>query len=62
MLTVVLLHLPLAYPVHLISSVFEHSVLCVWEIFVRPIDCNVKHSIFQSMYFPFTQQGMFKCT
>ena len=28
--------------------------------FVWPIDCNAKHSIFQSINYPYTQHGMFK--
>ena len=28
--------------------------------FVCPIDCNIKHHIFQSIYFPYMEHGMFK--
>ena len=30
--------------------------------FVWPIDCNVKHHIFQHINFPYTQHRMFKCS
>ena len=47
------------YTLQLISGAFEHSVLSIiW--FVWPIDCNVKHRIFQSINFPYTQHRMFK--
>ena len=39
--------------IQLISSAFEHYLGNLW--FVWPIDCNVKHSIFQSTYFPYAQ-------
>ena len=45
----------------LISGAFEHSVLCIM-LFVRPIDCSIKHHIFKSINFQYTQHGMFKRT
>ena len=45
--------------VQLISGAFEHSVLRIVYGFIRLIDRNVKHHIFQSIDFLYTQYGMF---
>ena len=59
-LSILTLHYSVLWILQLISGAFEHSVLRIimgnlW--FVRPIDCNVKHHIFQSINFQYTQQG-----
>ena len=46
--------------VHVHTVNFKFHVAYVGNLwFVRPIDCNVKHSIFQSINFPYMQHRMF---